>query len=219
VERLPLFPLPVVLFPGTRMPLHIFEPRYRRMLRDCMEGDRRFGLIYRSEDDLEVVPSAGTIGCIARVDNVETLPDGRSNIIVDGVSRFLLHTVAQSSSAYLVAEVAPFVDDDEPVPQLTALALRLGELFADAAVAAQSISDDSSSPIQLPDDPRQIAFTAAAAIELDAPVRQRILSSSSPSGRIREIITLLDASLPSLKERAEVHERAKTNGHGATRSV
>ena len=78
--RLPIFPLSVVLFPGTPLPLHIFEPRYRKMLADCLAGDRRFGITPAGKDD--VMPEPGTVGCIAEVRVNQELPDGRSNVIV-----------------------------------------------------------------------------------------------------------------------------------------
>ena len=86
--RLPIFPLGVVLFPGTPLPLHIFEPRYRQMLADCLAGDRRFGITPAGTDD--ELPEPGTVGCIAEVRVNQELPDGRSNIVVLGGERFVL---------------------------------------------------------------------------------------------------------------------------------
>jgi len=89
-ESLPLFPLPLVLFPGTPLPLHIFEQRYRRLLADCLETDRRFGIIRLPDGMAELEIPPGTIGCIAEIVNAEPLPDGRSNIVVRGGERFAL---------------------------------------------------------------------------------------------------------------------------------
>lgn len=215
--RLPLFPLPLVLLPGTRIPLHIFEPRYRVMLRDCIETDRTFGLIYRSEDTPERELPSGTVGTRAVIDDVEHLPDGRANIIVDGAERFALVRIVDDDSPYLMGEVVPFEDEEEPVAQVTALALRLGELFVEAATAARALDDDASPIPKLTESPGNIAFVAAASVELDAADRQRLLQSSSPSARMREMITLLDASMPSLQERASIHTHAKSNGAGSRR--
>jgi Lon protease-like protein len=81
-RELPLFPLPVVLFPGVPMPLHIFEPKYRQMLEDIRATNNLFGLSYfdPSTSDREV-PPVGHIGCVAEVNETQTLPDGRSNIL------------------------------------------------------------------------------------------------------------------------------------------
>src|SRR6476661_265543 len=108
--RLPVFPLSVVLFPGTPLPLHIFEPRYRQMLADCLEADSRFGIVFRAEDIGETDLEPGCVGCIAEVDDAHTLPDGRSNIVVHGVRRFSLQRFVVSAAPYRVAEVTEYDD-------------------------------------------------------------------------------------------------------------
>src|SRR3954452_104647 len=98
--RLPVFPLPVVLFPGTPLPLHIFEPRYRQMLADCLASDRRFGLTPVSGETES--PGPGSIGCVAEVRLNQELPDGRSNIVVVGGSRFVVGRILEESTPYLL---------------------------------------------------------------------------------------------------------------------
>ena len=108
---LPLFPLPVVLFPGVPLPLHIFEPRYRTMLADCMEGDRRFGILYRPDEAGELALEPGHVGCVAHVESTQPLPDGRSNIIVTGEERFeLARCVASSHPCHMDALLTTAVD-------------------------------------------------------------------------------------------------------------
>lgn len=196
------------------MPLRIFEPRYRRLLRDCLDRDRMFGLIYRPADIDDRALTAGTVGCRANIDDVEPLTDGRANIIVRGGDRFAFVRILDDDAPYYVAEVETFVDDREPIAQLTALSLRLRELFAEAARAARALADEPIGAPELPDDPASVAFAAAASIDLELPHRQRLLSSPSPSARMRDLITVLDGSLPALASRAAVHGRAKLNGHG-----
>ena len=89
VRELPLFPLPLVLFPGVPLPLHIFEPRYRQMLSDIRVTNNLFGLSYfdSSTSDKEL-PPAGHAGCVAEVTEVQSLPDGRSNILTVGLIRY-----------------------------------------------------------------------------------------------------------------------------------
>jgi Lon protease-like protein len=88
---IPIFPLPnVVLFPSVFLPLHIFEPRYREMLSDALRGDRIIGMVLLKggRDDIEEPPPVYPIGCAGLVSHAETLPDGRSNIILRGLQRF-----------------------------------------------------------------------------------------------------------------------------------
>jgi Lon protease-like protein len=213
LARIPLFPLPVVLLPGMRMPLHIFEPRYQQMLRDCLGSDRTFGLIYQPDDHESATLRAGSVGCVATIADVETQANGRANIAVTGGDRFRVHSVDGDSHAYLVGNVEMFDDVAEPIAQLTALALRLSELFTEAALEARAISDDGSPIPSLGADPAHVAFAVAAVIELDAAARQRLLESTSASERMRDLIAMLDTSLPSLRDRATVHRIAKRNGH------
>jgi Lon protease-like protein len=217
--RLPIFPLNTVLLPGARMPLRIFEPRYRTMLRDCLDRDRVFGLIYRDADADERALATGTVGCRAHIDDVEPLADGRANIVVSGRDRFALIRIVEDAAPYFVAEVDAFEDSREPVAQVTALALRLRELFVEAAHAARAIADEPISAPEFPDEPEAVGFAAAAAIDLELADRQRLLSSPSPSARMRELITVIDSSLPVLTARAETHRRAKLNGHGPKASA
>src|SRR5215211_7159110 len=89
VRELPVFPLPLVLFPGVPLPLHIFEERYRRMLADVRASNSLFGLSnFVPDDAVEDRPSAGHVGCATEVVEVQPLPDGRSNILTIGVARY-----------------------------------------------------------------------------------------------------------------------------------
>ncbi|MEQ9399245.1 MAG: LON peptidase substrate-binding domain-containing protein [Longimicrobiales bacterium] len=111
--RIPLFPLPVVLFPTAAMPLHIFEPRYRRMVARCLEYDRRFGLVYHDSDDLgPFMMEPGRVGCIAEIESFQPLPDGRSLLLARGVERFRIEDGIESDEPYYEALVTPYPDLD-----------------------------------------------------------------------------------------------------------
>ena len=113
VRELPLFPLPVVLFPGMPMPLHIFEPRYRKMLADIRAGDNLFGLSYfDSAASEKEIPPAGHIGCVAEVTETQALPDGRSNVLTIGVIRYQVEAYVERGDPYLVVRPKFFEDDD-----------------------------------------------------------------------------------------------------------
>src|SRR6267142_625612 len=114
VRELPLFPLPVVLFPGVPLPLHIFEPRYREMLSDIRVSNSFFGLSYfdSSTSDKET-PPVGHTGCVAEVTEVQELADGRSNILTIGLIRYRVEEYTESDGPYLVARVSFFEDQEE----------------------------------------------------------------------------------------------------------
>ncbi|HEY8536821.1 MAG TPA: LON peptidase substrate-binding domain-containing protein [Vicinamibacterales bacterium] len=115
---LPLFPLPnVVLFPGVYLPLHIFEPRYREMTADALEGDRLIGMVLLRpgfEDEYDGCPPVYPIGCAGLITHAEELPDGRYNIILQGVERFRIRD-EDRTRAYRVATIEPL---DGGVPGL-----------------------------------------------------------------------------------------------------
>lgn len=214
VSLIPLFPLPLVLFPGAPLPLHIFEPRYRQLLSDCLDGDSRFGIVFRPEGQSDTDLEPGYVGCIAEVDDAHTLPDGRSNIVVHGVRRFALQRFVASSSPYYVGEIEEYEDDPEDESALGPLASRVRELFSRVGRAARTLSDDHDPLPSLPDDPDSLSFGIAALIDIDPPHRQEILASRLASERLETIERLLTGAVDSLESRARVHGRAKSNGRG-----
>jgi Lon protease-like protein len=206
-SRLPLFPLDVVLFPGELLPLHIFEPRYRRMLADCLEGDQQFGLTTAS------APGPGSIGCVARIRAAEPLADGRSNIVVVGERRFGVRALLAEDTPYLVAAIEEFGDEAGTAPPPGELAdlRRLGvELRETLAILADR-------PGEGPDwagDPELLSFQVAALAESDLENRKRLLAGRSTRERTRALIALLPALVTGVRGRAEVHVRARFNGKG-----
>ncbi|MEI6740643.1 MAG: LON peptidase substrate-binding domain-containing protein [Gemmatimonadaceae bacterium] len=203
---LPLFPLGLVLFPGLPVPLHLFEPRYRQLLKDIEAGDRRFGIICAIPGVSEDALPAGRIGCVAEVTDVDLLPDGRSNIVVVGRERFALESLVTDAAPYLMARVAPVSDlpGDAPV----ALALAAHEVAGNfrRVVGAVHILNDHEGPLpELPDDPAQLPWSIAGMIDLDLDTRQRLLSDRSPAGRLSIVDAVLRKALPDLELRAAMH--------------
>jgi Lon protease-like protein len=213
-RTLPLFPLPVVLFPGVALPLHIFEPRYRRMLADCLASDRRFGLIFLPESTAERDLPQGQVGCVAHIESAEPLPDGRSNIIVSGEDRFALERFIESQLPYHVARVTGYTDLPEPREPLESLADEVRTLFERVAQAARLITDDRSPVPELPSDPTLLAYRIASLIDTTPQMRYQLLASRSALGRLREMQTLLADAVSSLERRAAMHQHAKRNGRG-----
>ena len=210
---LALFPLNVVLFPGALLPLYIFEPRYRRMLADVSEGEGRFGILPPGEDG--GLPESGTVGCIAMVRGVQALPDGCSNIVVSGEDRFRFLSPVPSEP-YFQGLIEPYADLAEvQVPSDLEL-VRLKAL-AERYAAALEARNDQFLELQFSLHAPALSFEAASLLEWSFEDRQRVLESRS----VRERVTLLLHALPALvqaaERRADVHGRAKQNGHGAMR--
>jgi Lon protease-like protein len=210
-SRLPIFPLAAVLFPGTPLPLHIFEPRYRRMLADCLAGDRRFGITPTGEET--EVPAPGTVGCIAEVRVNQPLPDGRSNVVVTGGSRFTLTRVLDEPLPYYVALVQPF--DDEPGTEPPAeAATRLRVLFTDYYAALRQLGDAEPETPELSAGARELSFQVAAALEAAPPLKQRLLAERSTARRVEALLELLPRMAAAVEAALRIHRRAHANGRG-----
>lgn len=212
--RLPIFPLSVVLFPGTPLPLHIFEPRYRRMLADCLAGDRRFGITPAGKDDR--IPEPGTVGCIAEIRVNQELPDGRANIIVFGGERFVLSRPVEDEAPYYVAMVQTFDDEPGTEPQDDAAA-RLREQFIGYYALLRQLNDVEPEDPTLPDDALGLSFHVAAAIDCDPGVKQRLLAERSTGRRVQALLMLIPILTAGVESALRVHRRAHTNGRGGPR--
>jgi Lon protease-like protein len=212
-SRLPIFPLSAVLFPGTPLPLHIFEPRYKRMLADCLASDRRFGItpMWQARE----VPGPGTVGCVAEVRVNQELPDGRSNIVVLGGTRFVLSRLLDESLPYLVALVQPFDDDPGTEPSADETAT-VRKLFARYFAGLRQLNDAEPEEPELPDDPLTLSFQVSGAIECDHGVKQRLLAERSTARRVEALILLLPVLTSAVEAGLKVHRRAHTNGRGGT---
>ncbi|MEP6690495.1 MAG: LON peptidase substrate-binding domain-containing protein [Gemmatimonadaceae bacterium] len=217
MRRIPLFPLPLVLFPGVALPLHIFEPRYQRMLDDCLAGEREFGLVCLIEGMEERELPTGWIGCIAKIEDTATLSDGRSNIIVTGGDRFELRALVEDPAPYLVGDIAPYADDADvgDAARLADLCIEVATLFTRVAGAARVLAEDRAVLPSLPPDAALMSFAIASMIDLDVRARQALLVSRSPTERLEMVERVLGAALAPLEESAAMHERAKGNGKGA----
>lgn len=219
--ELPIFPLGIVLFPGTPQALHIFEARYRQMLADCLGGTRRFGVSFvRPGEGQDAVPSAGDVGCIALVQESHLLADGRSNILAVGEDRYVLSAYTDTGLPYRTARVETFDDDDTDVPQLPEVAASVRGSFAIFMAGMQALADRGAAPPDLPSDAKQLSFQVAAALEIDADAKQELLTLRSTVTRLEALDRILRPLNEELGRRVRVHVRARGNGKGgATQDI
>lgn len=216
VNELPLFPLPIVLFPGVPLPLHIFEPRYRQMLTDIQSGNQLFGLSFLdTTTSTYEVPPAGHVGCVAELTDTQVLPDGRSNILTVGVVRYRVDDYVERGDPYLVARVSFFEDEEEDAGVLSNSSQEVGELFTRIAKAIRILNDERPGLPDISDtEPEKLSFLVAAAMELEGEVKQSLLEMRSTSTRLERLRDLLSSAVSNYEERARIHELAKGNGHG-----
>ena len=206
-----LFPLNSVLFPGMRMPLHIFEERYRIMIRECIEEDAPFGVLLikeGSESAAGAVPYE--IGTTARILQVEYLEDGRMNIFTIGHQRF--RTVAiNTTQPYLRGEVVPL--EQEPASDSAYAALpRARQFFDDYLKTYLALGDQWTRGVYVPDDPGEAADYIAARTDVPLNVKQELLELLNPGARLKRELEIIGAELPEMHGRLVAHLRQKTSG-------
>jgi Lon protease-like protein len=199
VALLPLFPLELVLLPGTPLPLHIFEPRYKEMIRECISAEAPFGVVRAFEEGI------AEVGCTAEIITVtKEYPDGRMDLICEGRKRFEVIEVNRDRS-FLQAEVLIVPDDPEAAVQeerVKAVQLHLEILSLAGAVQDLSAADQN-----------QLSFYLAGSLPLDLDFKQKLLAMRSEAQRIQIVGAYLETILPQLKRAARARQTAGGNGH------
>lgn len=201
VITVPLFPLGLVLYPGVMLPLHIFEERYRRLVRhllDQQDGTRVFGVVAIKagrEVGTDGVTALHEVGCTAELRYAEAYQDGRFDIIATGMTRFRLRQVHEAEPMSAEVDLLP----DTRSSQSGDLAERVARQFAgyrEALMTAQGVTEDDEG-LQLPDDPAELGYLVASAMILDLTDKQQLLAAATVDDRLRLESTLLrrEASL------------------------
>ncbi len=190
---LPIFPLELVLLPGVPLPLHIFEPRYKEMIAECLEQKKPFGVVRASSEGV------ADIGCTAEIMSItKKYDDGRMDIMTRGVERFEVIEVNQDRS-FLQAEIAVVRDDDEDEPgkpsaEMVTQAVRLHAEIAKLAGAEPSGPDEHAG---------NLSFLLAGSLPLGLDFKQTLLSTLSEAKRLEAVIGYLEAILPGLRRAAK----------------
>ncbi|MDI2126214.1 LON peptidase substrate-binding domain-containing protein [Yinghuangia seranimata] len=197
-DRLPLFPLNSVLYPGLVLPLNIFEERYRRLARDLIalpEGERRFGVVALrtgrevGELPVDAAEAVYAVGCTAEVASIRPHADGRFDVVATGAARFRLLSV-DDSGPYLVGEVEPVEEPKGDNAQ--ALGLAVARAFAEYQRRLLGTQGRSAVEMpELPDDPGVLSYLVAAAMVLDLPDKQDLLEAPDATARLRGELRLL----------------------------
>jgi Lon protease-like protein len=187
-ERLPLFPLGTVLFPGMLLPLHIFEERYRKLVRDLLAGPepRRFGVIAIKkgrETGVTGVSALYKVGCTATLHETQEYDDGQFDLMTVGTERFRL-TGLDNSEPYLQGDVEPIAEDTGEEAAAGLAARVVGEAFRGYidALSAQGLARVSIP--ELPDEPVLLSYVVAASMIIDLPDRQVLLAEPDALSRL-----------------------------------
>jgi Lon protease-like protein len=184
------------------------------MLSDVLQADRRFGITPIAPE--AEAPARGAVGCVAEVRLNQELPDGCSNILVMGQTRFTIAELLDESSPYLLAHVDPFEDEPGTDPSADADA-SLRELFSRYFAGYRELNDSPPEEPELPQDPLAFSFHVAGTIDCDLGIKQRLLAERSTAKRVNDLRLLLPLLTSALERAVEVHHRAHSNGKGWTR--
>jgi Lon protease-like protein len=198
MDEIGLFPLGLVLLPTEQVPLHIFEPRYRELIDECLEQDVPFGLVYADDDGLRQV---GTLAAVTEV--IERFEDGRLNVVVEGRERFRLIELTDGRSFH-TGLVEPVDDQHDPtgaedVERALELFSRLVELTG---------SDLPAPGAETP----QLSFALAGRFDFSADLKQELLDETSERIRLRRLCELLATAAETVERQREIAARAQTNG-------
>ena len=196
---LPLFPLDVVLLPGTPIPLHVFEPRYREMIGQCLAQKTAFGIVRAKEEGI------AEIGCTAEIMEVsKRYDDGRMDIVCEGRRRFEVMGLNEERS-FLQAEVSYF--DDEPGSAPADSIDEARQLYADLLTLAEAEGEPPEPGIP------QLSFQLAAPMPLDLDFKQTLLGMRSERERIAAIVAYFRALVPRMRRAMKARQKAGGNGH------
>lgn len=202
MDEIGLFPLGLVLLPTEQVPLHIFEPRYRELIGECLEAEEPFGLVYADDDGIREV------GTLARVLEVtDRFEDGRLNIVVEGGERFRLVELTEGRN-FQTGTVEPVVDrDDPPAPEDVQEALALfGRLVQLTGADVEIPTEDLDPP----------SFSIGSRFELASELKLELITETSERRRLRRLCEILETVASAVERQREIAERASKNGHVQT---
>jgi Lon protease-like protein len=198
VDEIGLFPLNLVLVPGEQAPLHIFEPRYRELIGECLDFGNDFGLVLEDDEGLREVGTRCNV-----VEVIDRFPDGRLNVVVEATERFQLLEVTDGR-AFRTAEVETL--PDEPDTPLEDEVEEVLAAYARVVAAAEAELDD------LDLDADSVAYQIAARIDFGTEVKQGLLELRSERERVVKLAPMLNQAAEAVEREREIRMRAAGNG-------
>ena len=199
LTTLPLFPLNLVLFPGMDLPLHIFEERYKDMVRECLNNDSPFGVVLIKEG-LEVGEPAEPerIGTSARILRSEVLDQGRLNIMTKGDRRFEIEEITQRVP-HVVGRVRYLVEiEGNGCPELVS---QINDEYVELVRNLTALTGGYTSRVEIPEDPIELSYSIAANLNLEPHLRQSLLVTETAATRLSDLIPMLRQGNEAMRKR------------------
>lgn len=197
--ELPLFPLAVVLFPGTELPLRIFEPRYRLMINECLSEKKPFGVVLAQPNSIHRREKTYPVGTLAEPMELQRFSDGRIDIMANGKQRFRILS-EHRTKPYLCGMVELYEDDSEPLDMLISSVRQAQYLFtAYLNVLLEAVGREDIHP-DLPTAPEALSHFIAHFLDVQDEQRQHFLELTSTQQRLQEEITILRREVPFMRQ-------------------
>lgn len=195
-----LFPLNVVLFPGMMLPLHIFEERYKAMVKECLAGDQTFGVVLAKSSQAQApnvidlyIDDLYSVGTTAKITAVEHLDDGRMNLITVGQERFSIKEITAGQNDFLIGQVDPYLMQDKQDPVIIDNMLKkLKPMVEEYIKQLADASGEDLSNATLPTEPTALAYLAGTAVQGPLSDKQQLLSANSLNVLIAKTVSVLD---------------------------
>ncbi len=199
ILELPLFPL-TVLFPGTVLPLHIFEPRYRQMIAACQRENKPLGIVLPKPESEFMREVPHTIGTIAEIHNLEQLEDGRYTLNAVGIKRFRILN-ENRDKAYISATVEPYEDIATQEPDLASTTQQARKMFDEYLAMLLQEANEPDVQANLPDESEDLSyFIASFLMNIEDDQKQHFLEMTSTHQRLREEIAILRREVPFMRQ-------------------
>ncbi|HEY1350122.1 MAG TPA: LON peptidase substrate-binding domain-containing protein [Ktedonobacteraceae bacterium] len=204
--ELPLFPLNVVLFPGTELPLHIFEPRYRQMINECYERRSPFGVVLARSKSEHLYDEPYQIGTMAEIESLERLEDGRINLVARGGQRFRILS-QQRTKPYLSGLVELYSDMSEAGEQLERVVQQARLLFRAYLETLLAVIGQDELEFILPGGAEELSHFIAHLMDIHDEQKQHMLELTSTSQRLEEEVVILRREVPFIREVLSMNQR------------
>jgi len=208
-QWLPLFPLNVVLFPHMPLPLHVFEPRYRQMIGECLEEGHSFGVVAIREGTETGPATPHEVGTLAKIIRIERLEDGRMNLLVQGASRFqILQTT--DDRPYLRGQVRIIPESGDDLDETARLTEATANAFRRYSNLLRELVGEKPEESEPPMEPELLSYLIAAALNLQIAEKQSLLAQPRTDARLMLELKILRKEIALLERMVAQAETAKS---------
>jgi Lon protease-like protein len=198
-QWLPLFPLSAVLFPHMPLPLHIFEPRYRQMIGDCLEAGHSFGVVAIREGSETGSATPYDVGTLAKIVRIDRLDDGRMNLLVMGASRFQIVQTGDDRP-YLRGQIRIIPESGDDLDETARLTEATAITFREYSNLLRELVDREPDEAEPPMEPELLSYLIAAALNLEVPEKQSLLAEPRTDARLLLELRILRKEIALLKQ-------------------